>query len=132
MEHIPAMNDLAYSADEKAEKASKYGAPCADGDDPIYSGPDYPYGLSLCLSERELRLAGLDGDDIDVGDILHGHFFAKVTSVSADASKGEDGEDSTNRRVELTITHLSGEDEDEENEEEDARDEPGILDKLYG
>ena len=131
MEHIPQMADLAYTDAEKSEKMKDWPSP-DDGSPKVYTGPDYPYGVTICLGERELNLAGLDGEDIDVGDILHGHFFAKVTSVSADARKGEDGEDIKSRRVELQITHLSGEDENDENDEEEVRDEPDLLTKLYG
>jgi len=129
MEHIPQMADLGYTDEEKAEKAKNYG-PTADGAAPVYSGSDYPYGLSICLSERELKLSGVDGRAINVGDTIHGHFFAKVTSVNADAKIGDDGAD---RRVEMTITSLSSEDESTENQDEDARDDgKGILDKMYG
>ena len=135
MDHIPGMVDLAYTDEEKAEKAksdaARWGSPSEDGADPVYNGPDYPYGMCICLSDRELTLGGLDAEDIDVGDMIHIHCFAKVTSVSADQTSSDEGK--VSRRVELQVTHLSAEDEDEENEEEDAREsQPSMLDKMYG
>jgi len=131
MDHIPGMVDLAYTDEEKAEKAKKWGAVSEDGEAPVYSGPSYPYGLTLCLTERELDLGGLDAEDISVGDLVHIHLFAKVTSVSADQDSSDDGK--VSRRVELQVTHLSAEDEAQEDDEEEDRDEsPSVLDKMYG
>jgi len=72
----------------------------------------YPYGLSISLENPELEKLGLDPAECEVGDLLHIHGLAKVTSVSKhDHGNGED------HRIELTITHIidSPEDEDSEN-----------------
>lgn len=78
--------------------------------------PLYPYNLSLSLTDEELEKLGLDCDDEDcqVGNYLHGHFLAEVTGVSK--NKAQDGE---RRMLNLQITHLAVEDEDEENREFD-------------
>lgn len=72
--------------------------------------PRYPYGLSLSLCQDELEKLDIDKADIGVGDMLHLHCLAKVTSVSSNET--EDGE---NCRVELQVTHIAAESEDEEN-----------------
>lgn len=107
MDRIPAMVDMARSKAEKVEKAAEM----MPG--PV-SAPDYPYGLCICLGEDELQKLGLD-ENPEIGDMLHLHAMAKVTSVSQSESEGV----GKNRRVELQITHMVGENEDEENEEAD-------------
>lgn len=72
--------------------------------------PDYPYGLRISLSEKEFKKLELDPADATVGGICHGHFLARVTSVSA--SEGEGGKCF---RVELQIEDIAIESEDEEN-----------------
>lgn len=71
----------------------------------------YPYGLRISLSEKEFEKLGLDPRDAVVGGICHGHFLARVTSVSANETEGE-----ACCRVELQIEDLSIESEDEEND----------------
>ena len=73
------------------------------------SKPDFPYGLRVCLSEKELTKLGL-GADCDVGDGIRLRAFGKVTSVSTnDYGKG------TESRVEIQIERLAVEpDEDED------------------
>ena len=72
----------------------------------------YPYGLRICLSEKEFAKLGLDPRDAVIGGICHGHFLARVTSVSANASEGD-----SSCRVELQIEDLAIESEDEEDEQ---------------
>jgi hypothetical protein len=81
---------------------------------PIQS--DYPHGLSIHLTEKELEKLDLC-DDVEVGDYLHGAFMAKVTSVSSHSHEGGKG-----MRIELQIVAMAIEDEssevtDEEDEE---------------
>jgi len=77
-------------------------------------GPVYPYGLALSLTDKELDK--LDMDELpEVGDTIHLCCFAKVTSVSQHEETSTDGQMSKRRRVELQITDIAGEDEDEEN-----------------
>lgn len=72
--------------------------------------PDFPYGLRISLCEKEFEKLGLDPADATVGGICHGHFLARVTSVSA--SEGSDGKCC---RIELQIEDLAIESEDDEN-----------------
>lgn len=74
---------------------------------------DYPYGLCISLTEQELEKLDLE-PDCEVGDMIHGFFMAKVTSVSKNDVDGK-----KTCRVELQITHLGLEDEDMEWEEEE-------------
>lgn len=73
--------------------------------------PIYPYGLCICLTQDELEKLDLDSD-CNVGDTIHLMAMAKVTSISKnETSEGE------NCRIELQITDLGLEDEDEEVED---------------
>lgn len=76
--------------------------------------PEFPYGLRICLTHQEFEKLGLDPADAFVGGMVHGHFMARVTSVSAN-----DGAMGQTCRVELQIEALEIESEDEENEEAD-------------
>jgi hypothetical protein len=75
--------------------------------------PDFPYGLRISLTETEFEKLGLDPTDAEVGAIFHGHFLARVTSVSSH-SHGE----GDCHRVEAQIEDLEIESEDEEDREE--------------
>jgi hypothetical protein len=96
---IPAMVDMALDAKEKAEMA----APPA---------PNYPYGLCISLCQDELDKLNINKEDLNIGDILHLHCLAKVTSMSC-----SDNEGGSTCRVELQITNIAAESEDEENEQ---------------
>ncbi len=106
MRLIPSMVDMKRDAEEKEHIADKMVGNMPDI-------PDYPYGLSICLCNDELEKLGLETDEVEVGDMLHLHCMAKVTSVSQNANE----QNGKQRRVELQITHIAAEDEDEENEE---------------
>jgi hypothetical protein len=43
-------------------------------------GPDYPWGLCIRLTERELEKLDLD-DDVDCGDMIDMRCFGEVTAV---------------------------------------------------
>lgn len=75
--------------------------------------PDFPYGLRICLTEKELDKLDLDHADAIVGGLVHGHFLARITSVSA-----EEKDSGMTCRIELQIEDLAIESEDEENEEQ--------------
>lgn len=79
---------------------------------PMASKPDYPYGLRICLTEKEFEKLKLDPSAAEVGGMVHLHAMARITSVSS--SEGEMGHCC---RVELQIENLAIESEDEENEE---------------
>lgn len=109
MEKISTMVDMKRTPKEKADVAGS-GQMVSPSIDNV---PDYPWGLSISLSEEELDKLGLGSEGLGVGDILHMHALMKVTSVSSSENEN------TGKccRVELQITHLSGESEDDENEE---------------
>ena len=112
MEKIPAMTDMKRSRKEKSETLSDMATPAMVSPDV----PDYPWGLSISMCEEELEKLGLDEKDMSVGDIYHFHALVKVTSVSSN-----EYENGKHCRVEFQITHLSGESEDEENEEAEEK-----------
>lgn len=71
--------------------------------------PCYSYGLSLCFDQETLDKLNLDNEDVEVGDMLHLFAMAEVTSVSKqDTGRGEQC------RVELTLTHIGLENENQE------------------
>lgn len=111
MEMIPKMVDMARTVAEKSEAAQDMLS------SPVANIPDYPYGLSISFGKDEIEKLGLEGD-VQVGDYLHIHALAKVTSVSMPAG------DDRNCRVEATLTHIACEDEDEENEVAEEEYEP--------
>lgn len=73
--------------------------------------PDYPFGLRISLSEKELEKLGVDPAEAYVGGTVHLFAMAEITSVS----KTEDGNGDC-CRVEMQIQKLGVESEDEENE----------------
>jgi hypothetical protein len=103
MDILPKMIDMARTP-----------AQIADDGDTGPSAPIYPYGLCICLCDEELAKLGLSTDDVEIGDMLHIHGLAKVTSVSTN-----DTENGSSTRIELTLAYLSApvENEDEENAE---------------
>lgn len=73
----------------------------------IAEQPDYPWGLRLSLSEKELDKLGLGTDELpEVGDCIHLGAFARVTSVSSNQT-----DSGCDCRVELQIEMLSVEEE---------------------
>lgn len=82
----------------------------SSGPIPMPSKPDYPYGLRISLTHRELEKLGLEAD-CEVGDMIDIRCFATVTSVS----KSEDG-DGQRCCVELQIEKMAVENEMEEEE----------------
>lgn len=66
--------------------------------------PDYPCGLRICLTARELKKLDLD-DNCNVGDTVDLRCFAEVTSISKDGD---------HVRVELQIQRMAAEDENSE------------------
>lgn len=74
----------------------------------IGNQPDYPYGLRISLTERELDKLGLE-EDPEIGDYIDLRAFACVTSASREQSAN-----GPRRRIELTIERLAIEDEDRE------------------
>lgn len=106
---IPSMVSMELDDKEKAEMSSP-------------SLPKYPYGLCISLCDDELEKLNLDTDEVNVGDMLHMHCLAEVTSVSK-----RDDSNGPCCRIELQITNIAAESEDEENEES----EKSFTSKLY-
>ena len=81
---------------------------------PMSNKPDFPYGLRISLTEKELDKLNLDHKSAEIGGIVHGHFMGRITSVS-------ENENSDGQRccVEMQIEDLAIESEDEENAESD-------------
>jgi hypothetical protein len=71
--------------------------------------PDFPWGLRLCLTDKELRKLKLDASEAFVGGTIHGHFLAEITSVSSNQVNGDEC-----FRLELQIREMAIESEDEE------------------
>ncbi len=91
--------------------------PMACGPD---KGPAYPYGLKICLTEKELEKLNLDHTSAQVGGMIHLHAMARITSVSQD-----DRADGLSVRIEAQIEDMSVESEDDE-DEADEEAEPTI------
>jgi hypothetical protein len=77
--------------------------------------PDFPWGLRISLTDKELDKLDLDASDVKVGEIFHMHALARVTSISRNSTDGGD----ECCRLEAQIEDVSIESEDEENEEND-------------
>ena len=107
MKPFQTMVDLAQSAEE-----IKKDMPAVVADK--VKGPTYPYGLSVCLCEDVLKKLKMDGDLPAVGDMIHLAAMATVTCASQ-TSISTDGGSEVSRRIELQITHIALEDEDDEN-----------------
>jgi hypothetical protein len=93
--------DLELDDDDKQDLMDQYSIP--DG------SADYPCGLRICLTQRELEMLDLEAD-CDVGDMIDLRILAKVCHVM----KGED-----NCRVELQAIAMKAESEDAEDEDDD-------------
>lgn len=78
----------------------------------IKNVPDYPWGLRICLTQKELEKLQLDPEDAFVGGTIHGHFLAEITSASIEQRNGDQ-----TCRIELQITNLAIESEDAEDED---------------
>lgn len=76
-------------------------------------GPQYPWGLRITLTDKELQKLGMEAD-CSIGDYLDMRAFACVTSISKDT----DSDGNAYCRVELQIEKLAVEDEMAEDETE--------------
>lgn len=105
MKKIPAMTDMSIKPVE-IENVSILPAGVASAPDM----PLYPWGLQITLTQQELDKLDLDGDCCP-GDMIHMHCLAKVTSVSCN-----DTIMTSSKTIQLQITNIACESEDEENE----------------
>ena len=94
---------------------------------PMPTKPDYPYGARICLTHKDLEHIDCDPSCAVVDGIIHGHFIGRITSVSS--SEGPDGPDG---RVEIQMTDLCLESEDQENAEAEASEDKPKRKSLYG
>lgn len=109
---LTAMKDLARSSEELKK----------DRDIPMAvsskaSGPTYPWGTTLCLNDETMAKLGINGEMPDVGDTIHLAALARVTCASETEQTTTDGGKETCRRIELQITHMACENEDDETKE---------------
>ncbi len=92
------MQDMARTPDEPKDEPMDIGAVTNR----------YPYGLCISLDDDQLKK--LDLEKPETGDMIHLFAMARVTSVS----EREMADGSKCCHVELQITHLGLEDEDQE------------------
>lgn len=97
----PPMVDLKRTSADKQETASLL----------PYNAPDYPYGLAISLDEESLEKLDVDFDNVDVDENYHLFILAKITAKS----RNESVSGKPRRCIELQITHMAAESEDEEN-----------------
>ncbi len=110
MAHFTSLIDMAQTPDDVKKDVASYPAPMCDAKP---SAPVYPYGLCIALTEKEL--AKLKIDELPkTGDTIHLCAFAKVTAVSENEREDTDGKKTKCCRVELQITQLATESEDDE------------------
>ena len=117
MARFAAMIDMAKDIEEIKEDVAEQ-APQADPSK--IAVPAYPYGLCLALTEDEMEKLGLGEQLPEVGEMIHLAAMAKVTSVSENEREMSDGSKKRCARVELQITHLATELEDDESADEMA------------
>lgn len=116
VDKIPAMVSMARATETEKESAPT-----------VADAPTYPYGLCISLCNDELDKLGIDCGELVPGDILHLHCLGMVTSTSINQRQ----EGMPDCRVEIQITNIAAESEDDENEEEEAAEKPNRLSKFY-
>lgn len=82
----------------------------------------YPYGLRITLTDEELDKLNVDHSEWEVGETFPIHALVKV--IGKNANETEEGK--SNCSIQLQITHLAGEYENEENEKEYEDGEPSL------
>ena len=92
------MHSMELDDEERYESASPV----------IPQGSEYPYGLRICITDKELAKLDLDPEYAERGGLVHGHFLARITSVTHHESGS---------RIEMQIENLAIESEDEEDDE---------------
>lgn len=106
---LTAMKDLARSPEE-LKKSRDIPVAVAER----VSGPTYPYGTTMCLEDETLAKLGIKGELPKAGDTFHLVAMARVTCSSETERTSESGGKETCRRIELQITHMACENEDDE------------------
>lgn len=115
------MVDMAKTPDDVKKELKDY--PQATPSSPEISVPVYPYGLCLSLTEDELDKLGIDPSGCHSGDMIHLCAMAKVTSFNEREEERTDGTRKQTCRIELQITHLATDNEDDEAYEQAPREE---------
>lgn len=109
MDILPKFKDMALDLSDSE----------GDGLPEVSKMPIYPSGLCICLTNEQLDKLDMDGNP-EVGDMIHLHAIGVVTSYSE-----RNSERGPQCRVEIQLTHIAAEDEDEENESaEEEMEEP--------
>lgn len=88
--------------------------------------PEYPYGLQITLTDKELEKMDLDVADAEAGGIVHLHAMARIISVSQEDLRGKKC-----CCIRLQIEDMCVESEDEENEEADEENVRSRRSRLY-
>ena len=104
------MVEMSRSPAEKAEEAAEMMAPPS-----MDMVGDYPPGLCLCFNEETLEKLDLE-DDCEVGDMIDIRAMGIVTSVSKNGSLAG----GSHCRIEIQLTHIAVENEEDEYEEENG------------
>ena len=113
------MVDMALTAEEKEKRAQDF-APLAEG------GPDYPYGLGICLDEVSLEKLGLEAN-CEIGDLIHLNAIGKVTGVNINS-----GESGHRCNINIQLMFIGVENESHEIEEETGEEaEPSLEKRGY-
>lgn len=115
--YFSTMIDMAHTPEDVKKELAEMGSPASAA--PLVGV--YPYGLCISLDDETLQKLKLDGELPSVGEMIHLCAMAKVTSVSENEREDTNGGKKTCRRVELQITHLATENEDQENAEVEDR-----------
>lgn len=105
-----SMTDMAHTPEDVKKELAEMGS--IQSSAPLVGL--YPYGLCISFDDETLQKLKLDGELPSVGDMIHLCAMAKVTSVSANEREDTNGGKKTCNRVELQITHLATENEDQE------------------
>ena len=94
-------------ASMELDDEDKLDACCIMGPEGRDRGPEWPYGLRISLTEKELAKLDLDVADADVGDLVDLRAFGVITSISQD-----EGSNGKTARVEIQLQKLALADED--------------------
>lgn len=112
MARFGKMTDMARTPAEVKKDIAK-SMPMGPASPEGATAPVYPYGLCLCLDEESLAKLGLT-DLPEVGTTIHFGALGMVTSASTNMQETADGEKKPCRRVEIQVTNLAVESEDDE------------------
>ena len=116
MHKMPQMISMAKTPNEDKEKL-QYACPPPSS--------IYPYGLCISLTEEELEKLNVDYSGAQVGDHYHFVCMAKVTSISCNETQ-----DGKKCRLEMQITDIAVESEEDEYADDEQREPVGLRGHL--